>query len=161
MALHRKHFFIRRSNNSDDTSPDCSSHLVVVARAPERIPVDEWTDPRHVLGVRGEQDVLAYLVSLGWHVEAHRFRAGRHDIDLVIRRGTLVAFVEVKTRSSGEFGSGVESVGWKKRKALAWAAAVWVARHGQPGDRYRFDVVTIRPSSTGPKLEHREDAWRP
>jgi putative endonuclease len=99
-----------------------------------------------VLGIRGEKDVLAHLVSLGWRIEAHRFRAGRHDIDLVIRRGTLVAFVEVKTRSSGEFGSGVESVGWKKRKALAWAAAVWVARHGQPGDRYRFDVVTISPA---------------
>jgi putative endonuclease len=132
-----------------------------VSRAPSRIPVDEWTDPRHVLGERGEKDVLAYLVALGWRIEAHRYRAGRHDIDLVIRKGTLVAFVEVKTRSSGEFGSGVESVGWRKRKTLTWAAAVWVARHGQPEDRYRFDVVTVRASSSGPKVEHLQDAWRP
>ena len=132
-----------------------------MGRASSRIPVSEWTDPRHVLGVRGEQEVLEQLVSLGWKVEGHRFRAGRHDIDLIIRKGSLVAFVEVKTRSSGEFGSGVESVGWKKRKAVAWAAAVWVARHGQPGDRYRFDVVTVRSRSTGPKVEHLQDAWRP
>ena len=132
-----------------------------MSRAPSRIPVDEWTDPRHVLGERGEKDVLAYLVALGWRIEAHRYRAGRHDIDLVIRKGTLVAFVEVKTRSSGEFGSGVESVGWRKRKTLTWAAAVWVARHGQPGDRYRFDVVTVRASSSGPKVEHLQDALRP
>jgi putative endonuclease len=114
-----------------------------------------------VLGVRGEKDVLAHLVSFGWRIEAHRFRAGRHDIDLVIRRGTLVAFVEVKTRSTDGFGSGVESVTWKKRRALAWAAAVWIARHGQPRDRYRFDVVAVRSSSTGPRVEHLEDAWRP
>lgn len=130
-------------------------------RAPIRIPVEEWTDPRHVLGVAGEKEALEYLVSQGWQIEAHRFRAGRHDIDLVIRRGTLVAFVEVKTRSTGEFGSGVESVGWRKRRALVWAATVWTARHGRPGDRYRFDVVTVRPGSSGPNIEHLQDAWRP
>ena len=156
-----EHFFVRGSDNSDDTPQGGSSHLVVVARAPERIPESEWTDPRHLLGVSGEREAMQDLTSRGWRIEAHRFRTGRHDIDLIIRKGTLVAFVEVKTRSSGEFGSGVESVGWKKRKAVAWAAAVWVARHGEAGDRYRFDVVTVRPGSAGPRVDHLEDAWRP
>jgi len=129
-----------------------------VRRAADRIPVSEWTDPRHVLGVAGEKAALEHLVAMGWRIEAHRFRAGRHDIDLVIRRGTLVAFVEVKTRSTAQFGSGVESIGWKKRRALVWAATVWVARFGLPGDRYRFDVVTVRPGS---EIEHLSDAWRP
>ncbi len=126
-----------------------------------RVPVSEWTDPRHLLGVAGERVALAELTARGWRIEAHRFRAGRHDVDLVIRQGTLVAFVEVKTRSTDRFGSGVLAIGWKKRRALAWAASVWVARFGCPGDRYRFDVVTVRTGTAGPTVDHLTDAWRP
>lgn len=132
-----------------------------MTRAADRIPVSKWTDPRHVLGITGEDAARHELVRRGWQIEAHRFRAGRHDIDLVIRQGTLVAFVEVKTRNSTQFGSGVESIGWKKRRALVWTATVWMARFGRPGDRYRFDVVTVRTGSGGPELEHLADAWRP
>ena len=53
---------------------------------------------------------MAYLTSCGWLIEAHRFRWGRHDLDLVARRGPLVAFVEVKTRGSTGFGAPIESV---------------------------------------------------
>lgn len=132
-----------------------------MTREAHHIPVSEWTDPRHVLGIAGEEAARDELVRRGWHIEAHRFRAGRHDIDLVIRLGTLVAFVEVKTRSTGQFGSGVESIGWKKRRALVWAATVWMARFGRPGDRYRFDVVTVRAGKGGEFLEYLPDAWRP
>lgn len=131
-----------------------------MARA-SRIPVSEWTDPRHVLGVAGEREARDALVAAGWCVEAHRFRAGRHDIDLIIRRGNLVAFVEVKTRRSQRFGSGAEAVGWKKRRTLAWAATVWVTRFGRPGDRYRFDVVTVRQGPGEARVAHLADAWRP
>jgi len=134
-----------------------------VRRPPVRVPVSEWTDPRHVLGEAGERAALQALSARGWRIEAHRFRAGRHDIDLVIRQGSLVAFVEVKTRRSTRFGSGVEAIGWRKRRALAWAASVWVARFGRSGDRYRFDVVTVAPDQArgGAAVEHLADAWRP
>ena len=132
-----------------------------MTRAADRIPVSEWTDPRHRLGLAGEEAARKELEQRGWRIEAHRFRAGRHDIDLVIRQGTLVAFVEVKTRSTDQFGSGVESIGWKKRRALIWAATVWMARFGRPGDRYRFDVVTVRPGRGGAGVDHLADAWRP
>lgn len=127
-----------------------------------RVPVSQWTDPRHVRGIRGERLVLRWFTSAGWKIEAHRFRAGRHDIDLVVRRGDLVAFVEVKTRVSRSKGAPETAVGWKKRRAQAWAAAVWVARWGWPGDRYRFDVVTVVSGTDGrPQISHIADAWRP
>jgi putative endonuclease len=105
---------------------------------------------------------MAWLVSRGWQVEAHRFRAGRHDIDLVARNGPLVAFVEVKTRTGQAFGHATESVGWQKRRSLAWAAEVWRSRYGQPGDTYRFDVavVSVEPSGRNPDISVIEDAWR-
>lgn len=65
-------------------------------------------------------------------------------MDLVARRGDLVVFVEVKARASTAFGSGLFSIGWRKRRDLVRVALVWIARYGRPGDRYRFDVIGIR-----------------
>ena len=62
------------------------------------VPVAEWTDPRHRRGLLAELEAAAFLTACGWSVEAHRFRMGRSDIDLIVRRGCLVAFVEVKQR---------------------------------------------------------------
>jgi Holliday junction resolvase-like predicted endonuclease len=71
----------------------------------------------------------------------------------------VVAFVEVKTRAPSRFGDGREAVGWRKRRGLTVAAAAWQARFGSPGDRYRFDVITV--AAGGGILAHLEDAWRP
>jgi hypothetical protein len=69
------------------------------------IPSAEWEDSRQIRGLEGERTAIAYLVSCGWEIEAHRFRLGRHDIDLIARRGSMVAFVEVKTRRSAVHGT--------------------------------------------------------
>lgn len=105
---------------------------------------------------------MAYLLRLGWRIEAHRFRFGHHDLDLIARRGSLVAFIEVKTRRSARFGRAVEAVGGRKRAVLARLAELWRLRFGFPDDRYRFDVITVEPgaSSTSPQVTHLEDAWR-
>jgi putative endonuclease len=104
---------------------------------------------------------MAFLTSCGWHIEGHRFRLGRHDVDVVARRGPLVAFVEVKARGSVLCGSPVESVHWRKRRILGKVAALWQVRHGRPGDEYRFDVVAIQfRAGGGYVIEHLEDAWR-
>jgi putative endonuclease len=123
-------------------------------------PVSEWTDPRHRRGYAGERLVIQYLVRAGWRIEAHRFRLGRHDLDLVARRGQLVVFVEVKTRRSRRFGAPAESVGWRKRVVLTRLAEAWRQRFGSPNDRYRFDVISVEPGSAGPRVTHLTDAWR-
>ncbi len=122
---------------------------------------DTWTDPRHRLGLSGEEDAIGYLLAGGWQVEAHRFRVGRNDLDLVARRGTLVAFIEVKTRRGGEMGPGRLAVGWRKRRTLERVAEVWRLRYGRPGDVYRFDVIEVVPQTDdASRIEHLEDAWR-
>ena len=125
-------------------------------------PVTEWEDARHLLGLHGERIALAFLTSCGWSVEAHRFRVGRHDIDLIVRRGTMVAFVEVKTRRSVSCGTPLEAVPLRKQRDIARVASVWVMRHGRPGDLYRFDLIAVQDTPGGkPALEHIGDAWRP
>ena len=124
-------------------------------------PIAQWRDPRHRRGLAGELVAARHLASTGWRIESHRFRLGHHDIDLVARKGDLVAFVEVKVRQSAAFGSGAESVGWKKRAVIRVVAALWVAKHGRREDRYRFDVVEVSWSGKAfPHVVHIEDAWR-
>jgi len=133
-----------------------------MARRPDPKPVSQWTDARHVLGHDGEGAAMTFLRRRGWRVEAHRFRLGHHDLDLVIRRGSLVAFVEVKTRRSRRFGTALEALGPRQRRALARVAQVWIERHGRPDDEYRFDLLAVDlPTWGGPRVTHVEDAWRP
>jgi len=125
-------------------------------------PVSEWTSQRQLLGLEGERLALAYLTSCGWAVEAHRFRAGRHDVDLIVRKGSLVAFVEVKTRRSATCGSGLEAVSRLKQRHLQRVAAFWALRRGRMGDQYRFDILAVEQGEGGAaRIDHVEDAWRP
>jgi putative endonuclease len=126
------------------------------------IPVAEWEDARQLLGLEGERIAIAFLTSCGWSVEAHRFKLGRHDIDLVVRKGQTVAFVEVKTRRSQTCGTGLEAVNRRKQHDIARVASVWVLRHGRPGDEYRFDLLSVQDcGGQAPRVEHVADAWRP
>ena len=125
------------------------------------VPSVEWEDRRQRRGLAGERAAMAFLIACGWDVEAHRFRFGRHDLDLVIRREELVAFVEVKTRRSTVCGTPLESVSALKRHTLARVATLWRLRYGRPGDRYRFDLVGVRDGGHGRwDVEHVPDAWR-
>ncbi|HWZ27325.1 MAG TPA: YraN family protein [Gemmatimonadales bacterium] len=116
-----------------------------------------WEDPRHREGLAGELQAIQYLVSQGWFVIAHRWRVGRIEVDLVVRRGKLVAFVEVKTRRGNAFGSPFEAVTGAKRREIVKAARAWMDRFGTSGDIYRFDCIAIQNN----KLTHLEDAFRP
>ncbi len=124
-------------------------------------PVTQWRDPRHRRGLAGELAAARYLEARGWLIEAHRFRFGHSDLDLIARKGGLVAFVEVKTRQSDLFGGGLNAVGWRKRQTIAVGATIWMSRFGLPGDSFRFDLIVVDLSMGGfPQIIHIEDAWR-
>jgi putative endonuclease len=121
-----------------------------------------------VLGELGERVAARWLVRRGWRVLAHRFRSGHRDLDLVVRRGRTVAFVEVKTRRAADggaraaaaFGGPVGAVTWRKRRELARSAWVWMDRHGGPAMVYRFDVVGVLVTPRGVRIRHIADAFR-
>jgi putative endonuclease len=88
-----------------------------------------------------------------------RFRSGHRDIDLVVERDGLVAFVEVKARRGDRFGGPVEAVNWRKQRELGRSARVWIDRHGRPVDAYRFDVVGILMAGERVRIRHVENAF--
>ena len=117
----------------------------------------QWRDARHRLGLACEEQAMRFLQAQGWDIVAHRFRVGRIELDIVARRGHLVSFIEVKARRGTAFGSPFEAITGAKRREIVKAARVWMDRHGQPADVYRFDCIAI----VGNELEHLEDAFRP
>ena len=95
----------------------------------------------------------------GWEIAESRFRSGHRDIDLIARRGDLVAFVEVKTRRGDRFGGPVGAVGWRKQRELVRSAHVWLDRHGSSAEAYRFDVIGVIIEGGRVRLRHVEDAF--
>ena len=71
---------------------------------------------RQAFGELGERVAERWLTARGWRVVHRRFRSGHRDIDLVVERDALTAFVEVKARRGDTIGDPVESVNWKKQR---------------------------------------------
>lgn len=117
------------------------------------------TRSRQALGLLGERIAARWLRRQGWEIVAHRFRSGRRDIDLIVRREALVAFVEVKARRGEAFGSPVEAVDARKRRELSRSAQVWVDRNGASGLAYRFDVVGVLLEGDAVRVRHVPDAF--
>jgi putative endonuclease len=85
------------------------------------------------LGKAGEKAAAQLLQKLGYEVVGAGFLARRGELDLVCRRGKELVVVEVKTRTSDAFGTPVEAVGSRKRRALMSAAAEYRALAGWRG----------------------------
>ena len=114
---------------------------------------------KQAFGVMGERIAERWLRRHGWRVVNRRFRNGRRDIDLVVERDGTVAFVEVKARKGADFGGPVAAVNWRKQKELAKSAHVWIDRHGQPLEQYRFDVVGVLVNGEHVRIRHVPDAF--
>ena len=95
-------------------------------------------------GRMAESAAIAWLVLKGFRILARRWRGPAGEIDIVARRGRLVAFVEVKARP--DHAAGLEAVTAEKRRRLTRAAANWIAANpAYAGFDMRFDLILIAP----------------
>jgi putative endonuclease len=121
------------------------------------------TKARQVKGLQGEVVAAKWLTVHGWEIAERRFKNGHRDIDLVAtrgeREGRTVAFVEVKTRASTEFGGPISSVNWRKQRELCRSAKVWMSRFQRPGDTFRFDVIGVILGPKTVRVQHVENAF--
>ncbi|MBM3683533.1 MAG: YraN family protein [Actinobacteria bacterium] len=101
---------------------------------------------RQRLGRAGEDRAAAWYTERGFAVLDRNWRCRHGEIDLVVRRGPLVAFVEVKTRGGSGFGDPVEAVTGEKRRRLRRLAAAWIAAAPERPVEVRFDVVGVLPT---------------
>ena len=98
---------------------------------------------REARGRRGENLAAWYLRLKGWRILARRVKTARGEIDLIARRGAVVAFVEVKWRANAaELDHAIDA--YRLRRVMAAAEAVG-HRYARPGDQQRIDVVLLAP----------------
>ncbi len=114
---------------------------------------------RQAFGELGERIAERWLRARGWRVLARRFRSGHRDLDLIVVRDGVVAFVEVKTRRGTAFGDPVQAVHWRKQREMARSALVWLDRHGRPNLSCRFDVIGVLVEGSRVRVRHVENAF--
>lgn len=116
------------------------------------------------LGLWGERIAAEHLIRDGWSIVGRRVRPGHRDeIDIIARKGGVLAFVEVKTRSSEAFGRPASAVGMAKRRNLCRAAAAYLRRANYPDVAYRFDIIEVVGTPDGEDqlvVRHVADAFR-
>ena len=92
----------------------------------------------------------------GYRILAANAWAGGYELDLVVRRGRQLVFVEVKAKTDPSFVDPVEMVGPEKQRRLRQAAESWLAAHPElDGREITFDVVAER----GGRLERLANAF--
>ncbi|MEL6413624.1 MAG: YraN family protein [Pseudomonadota bacterium] len=108
-------------------------------------------------GRRAERYAAIWLQLKGYKLLETRFKCHLGEVDLIMRRGSVLAFVEVKQRSHlSQAQMAVTPKNWRR---IAMAAEVWAAQHTRAQDLdWRYDLVAITPRSF-PK--HYRDFWRP
>lgn len=95
-------------------------------------------------GRRAETVAAWWLRLKGYRVLARRYRTPAGEIDLIVRRGRRVVFVEVKERPDEQ--AALEAVSDAGRRRIARAAALWLSHHpAAAGLDQRFDVVLACP----------------
>ena len=102
------------------------------------------------IGRRYEEQAARFLVHQGYEILERNWRAGRKEIDLIVSKGNVVAFVEVKGASSRQYGHPSEKVNKQKQAHLTEAAQQYIDQKKLTEVDLRFDVVTF----TGGELEH-------
>ena len=99
---------------------------------------------------RGERRALLSYRLRGYRLLDANARVGRYELDLVLRRGSTLLFVEVKEKAGPAFGHPLEMIDEGKARRVATAAAGWVAAHPEHRD---LDVSLEAAGVTGRRVE--------
>jgi putative endonuclease len=124
--------------------------------------VSPGDDPRQRLGQHGERLAERFLRRRGLKIVARRFSTPLGELDLVMRDGETLVFVEVKTRRDRVHADPEDAVRRDKQRRMTRAAR-WLIHQRRWGDRpCRFDVVAVTwPPEGEPQIEHFPNAFLP
>ncbi|MDD8019598.1 MAG: YraN family protein [Acidobacteriota bacterium] len=108
----------------------------------------------------GEEVAADYLQKKGYQILERQYHFHHTEIDLIARDGGYLVFVEVKARSSADFGSPEEALTSWKKYHLRRAAEGYLYLNNLNNIDCRFDVVSISFNPGGqPEIEHFENAF--
>lgn len=110
------------------------------------------------LGKLGEELAIAHLKKEGYTILETNWVFQKAEIDIIAKKGTVLAIVEVKTRSSADFGLPQDFVKPKKIQLLVKAVNEYIITNDLETDA-RFDIIAVQKKGDTYDIEHLEDAF--
>jgi putative endonuclease len=104
---------------------------------------------RQEVGKLGEKAAQKFLKKRGYRIRETGFRCHHGEIDIVAQQKDCLVFVEVRTKSSLEFGSPEESLTEAKKKKLIASALAYITSHQKLPPEWRIDVVAVELDDRG------------
>ena len=114
---------------------------------------------KHEAGLAGQEAAERFLQGKGCEVLARNYRVKTGEIDLVVKDGSYIVFVEVKFRSGLKYGYPREAVGYVKQKRIMNTALHYLAKHKLLDADIRFDVVEVLEQQGQLYVSHIENAF--
>lgn len=115
---------------------------------------------RQALGAAAEDAACAHLLANGLRLLARNVRFRFGELDLVMREGDTIVFVEVRRRKASRFGDGAASVTHAKRRRVILAARGWLARQRAAGTLpCRFDIASVSGDDEAMRIDWIRDAF--
>ena len=117
---------------------------------------------RQQFGRAAEEAAARYLIRDGWTLLGRNVRIGRGELDLIARRGAVLAFVEVKARHSAAYGTPEDAVDARKRRKVARLAEIWLSVRPwalRGVSDVRFDIVAVDATTRPPAVRHLAGAF--
>ncbi len=110
------------------------------------------------LGKKGEQLAIDFLIKKGYTIMKRNYRFQKAEVDIIAQLKDILAIVEVKTRSTTDFGNPQDFVKPKQIQRLVKAVDEYVIVNKLDVE-VRFDIIAIVKDGNSFKIEHLEDAF--
>lgn len=110
------------------------------------------------LGKKGEQLAVDFLLEGGYKIIERNYRFDKAEVDIIAQKESVLAIIEVKTRSSADFGNPQDFVKPKQIKNLVKAVDEYINVNDLDVE-VRFDIIAIIKENKSYKIEHLENAF--
>ena len=110
------------------------------------------------LGKKGEQLAVDFLLKMGYEIVERNYRFEKAEVDIMALKEDILAIIEVKTRSTADFGNPQDFVKPRQIKNLVKAVDEYVNVNGLEVE-VRFDIIAIVKAKEGYEIEHIQDAF--
>jgi len=117
------------------------------------------TNKRISLGKRGEEIAVSYLKGLKYKIIERNYKCKFGEVDIIADDRKTLSFIEVKTRSSLDYGHPYHVVNKRKQHQISKVALEYINKNDMHDIDARFDVLAVQVSPEGEKIELIKNAF--
>ena len=112
------------------------------------------------LGIKGEQIALNYIQDKGYQILETNWRFGHLEVDIIAEHENQIVVIEVKTRSTDQWGTPDDSVTNSKIRFLTNAIEIYLDQKNIDKE-VRFDIISIVTGANNNEINHIKEAFHP